>query len=275
MKKHTTRTIAGHKISTAAPPLQMLTCYDYQSARLLNETDVDIVLVGDSLGNVILGLDNTIPVTLEHMIIFSQAVKRGAKNKFVVADMPFGTYAQTSEGIKNAITLFQQTGVEAVKLEGAFPCHLKLIKNLTETGIPVMGHIGLTPQSVHQQGGYYVHGKSDHSASRLIDNALGLEKAGAFAIVLECVESSLSEKITSLVNIPTIGIGSGKKTDGQVLVLNDLLNMGPDSLPRFVKPVADLYNIKKQLIEDYLRKQKFVNEAPILQQLPHEHHTHH
>ena len=275
MKKHTTLSITGHKTSATIPPLQMLTCYDYQNARLLDETDLDIILVGDSLGNVILGLDNTIPVTLEQMIIFSQAVKRGAKNKFVVADMPFGTYSNPKEGIKNAITLFQQSLVEALKLEGAFPSHLKLIKNLTETGIPVMGHIGLTPQSVHQQGGYYIHGKNDRSASRLIDNAFELEKSGAFAIVLECVESSLAEKITSLLNIPTIGIGSGEKTDGQVLVLNDLLNMGPDPLPGFVEPVTNLYKTKKQLIENYLQKQKTSISPKILQRFPHEHHTHH
>ena len=128
MKKHTTLTIAHHKVSSLAPPLQMLTCYDYQSARMLSETELDIILVGDSLGNVILGLDNTIPVTLEQMIVFSQAVKRGAPNKFVVADMPFGTYATLSEGIHNAISLFQQRGAEAVKLEGAFAGHLELIQ---------------------------------------------------------------------------------------------------------------------------------------------------
>ena len=275
MKKHTTLTIAGHKASSITPPLQMLTCYDYQSAQMLNETELDIILVGDSLGNVILGLDNTIPVTLEQMIIFSQAVKRGASNKFVVADMPFGTYAQREDGIRNATQLFQQSQVEAVKLEGAFPRHLNLIRDLTETGIPVMGHIGLTPQSVHQQGGYYMHGKSDHSASRLIDSSLALEKAGVFAIVLECVKHSLAEKITSLINIPTIGIGSGTQTDGQVLVLNDLLKMGPGSLPRFVQPVADLYNTKKQLIDDYLRQQKTSTSPQILQTLPDENHTHH
>ena len=275
MKKHTTLTLARHKASHCVPPLQMLTCYDYQSARLLDETELDIILVGDSVGNVILGLDNTIPVTLEQMIIFSQAVKRGAKNKFVVADMPFGTYFRPEEGLRNAIKLFQQSLVEAVKMEGAFPSHLELIKSLVETGIPVMGHIGLTPQSVHQQGGYYVHGKSEHSASRLIDSALALEKAGAFSVVLECVEPTLAEKITSFLNIPTIGIGSGKKTDGQVLVLNDLLNMGPEPLPSFVKPIADLYDTKKQLIEEYLQKQKKLSSHKVLQQFPHEHATHH
>ena len=275
MKKHTTLTIARHKASAVEPALQMLTCYDYQSARLLDETELDIILVGDSLGNVILGLDNTIPVTLEQMIIFSQAVKRGAQNKFVVTDMPFGTYAHPQEGVRNAIKLFQQGQVEAVKLEGAFPCHLELIRKLTETGIPVMGHIGLTPQSVHQQGGYYIHGKNDRTASQLIDNALALEEAGAFAMVLECVSHSLAEKITSLVSIPTIGIGSGNKTDGQVLVLNDLLKMGPEPLPRFVQPIADLYSTKKQLIEDYLQRQKSSTSLQTLQHISHEKHTHH
>ena len=272
--KHTTLTISSHKASAVTPPLQMLTCYDYQNARMLDETELDIILVGDSLGNVILGLDTTIPVTLEQMTIFSQAVKRGAKNKFVVADLPFGTYSCHREGVRNAVKLFQKSGVEAVKLEGAFAGHLELVRTLTETGIPVMGHIGLTPQSVHQQGGYYIHGKSEKSASLLEDNALALEKAGAFAIVLECVKPSLAKKITSLINIPTIGIGSGNDTDGQVLVLNDLLKMGPDTLPRFVKPVANLYETKKQLVTDYLKKQKNHSQN-ILQQFSHENHTHH
>ena len=275
MKKHTTTTIAHHKASDIVPPLQMLTCYDYQSARMLDETELDIILVGDSLGNVILGLDTTIPVSLEQMIIFSRAVKRGAPNKFVVGDMPFGTYATVSDGISNAIALFQQSGVEAVKLEGAFAGQLELIHRLTETGIPVMGHIGLTPQSVHQQGGYYIHGKSEESASRLVDNSLALEKAGAFAIVLECITPTLAKKITSLVDIPTIGIGSGEVTDGQVLVLNDLLGMGPDKAPRFVKPVAELYQTKKELVANYLKRQKKVSSPNILQSLPHDGHTHH
>ena len=190
------------------------------------------------------------------MLTFSRAVKRGAKNTFVVADMPFGTYATQSEGIRNAVKLFQKSGVEAVKLEGAFAGHLELIRRLTETGIPVMGHIGLTPQSVHQQAGTICTGKNEQSASLLVDNALALEKAGAFAIVLECVTPALAKKITSLIGIPTIGIGSGKDTDGQVLVLNDLLGMAPDAVPRFVKPVAQLYETKKQLRNRLFEKTK-------------------
>lgn len=144
-------------------PLQMLTCYDFQTAQLLDETDIDLLLVGDSLGNVILGYETTVEVSLEEMIVFSSAVKRGAKNKFVVADLPFGTYSTFESGIENANKLFQRSKAEAIKLEGASEHHLKLIKRLTETGVPVMGHIGLTPQSVHELGGYYIHGKDEDS----------------------------------------------------------------------------------------------------------------
>jgi 3-methyl-2-oxobutanoate hydroxymethyltransferase len=256
----TTKEIRSFKAIDQKVPLKMLTCYDFQTAQLLNETDVDMILVGDSLGNVILGYDNTIKVTLEEMVIFTSAVKRGAPNKFVIGDMPFGTYSSLDEGIKNATTLFQKSSVEAVKLEGAFPYQLELISRLVQTGIPVMGHIGLTPQSVHQLGGYYIHGKNNSSKEMLLASARNLQAAGAFAIVLECVESSLAKKITSELCIPTIGIGSGKSTDGQVLVINDLLKMGKERPPKFVCPVADLYSLRKELIEKYLESLKIENE---------------
>lgn len=233
--------------------LQMLTCYDFQTAQMLNETNLDLILVGDSVGNVILGYDHTISVELSTMILFAKAVKKGAPQKFVVADMPFGTYGMLESGIQNAVELFQKTGAEAIKLEGAFPFELELIKRLTQIGIPVMGHIGLTPQSVHEQGGYFTHGKDLKSQNRIMQEALDLEKAGCFAIVLECVEEKLAEKITKKINVPTIGIGSGKNTDGQVLVINDLLQMGPRTPPKFCKPIASFYQTKKKLITDYLR----------------------
>lgn len=187
------------------------------------------------------------------MVIFTSAVKRGAKNKFVVGDMPFGTYNTLEEGLKNATKLFQKSSVEAIKLEGAFPHQLELIERLTHIGIPVMGHIGLTPQSVHQQGGYYTHGKTDQSANMLMDTAKKLEKAGCFSIVLECITSDVANDITKELNIPTIGIGAGKDVDGQVLVINDLLKLGSDYPPSFCKPIADLYTTKKELIEEYLK----------------------
>jgi 3-methyl-2-oxobutanoate hydroxymethyltransferase len=255
-----TREIRSYKINDRKVPLKMLTCYDFQTAQLLNETNLDMILVGDSLGNVILGYENTIKVTLEEMIIFSSAVKRGAPNKFVIGDMPFGAYSTLEDGIRNATNLFQKGSIEAVKLEGAFPYQLELITRLVQTGIPVMGHIGLTPQSVHQLGGYYTHGKNNQSKEMLLTSARNLQEAGVFALVLECVEASLAAKITEELSIPTIGIGSGKNTDGQVLVINDLLKMGKDKPPKFVSPVADLYNLKKELIEKYLESLNLDNE---------------
>ncbi len=252
MMKLNTRQIRNHKIAIGKDPLQMLTCYDYQTARLLNETDVDMLLVGDSLGNVILGYDTTVQVSLEEMKIFSGAVKRGAPNKFVVADLPFGSYSTMEKGVESAISLFQSSLAEAVKCEGAFDYQLEMIKRITEVGIPVMGHIGLTPQSVHQQGGYYTHGKDAASSEELLRQAVALEKAGCFSLVLECVSKETSQKITKKLSIPTIGIGSGLVTDGQVLVINDLLKMGPNTPPKFCTPISDFYQLKKELIGKYI-----------------------
>lgn len=248
-----TRKIRSSKKLATGKTLQMLTCYDFQMAQLLNETNVDLLLIGDSVGNVVLGFDHTIQVDLEMMSLFSKAVKKGAPEKFVIADLPFGTYATVESGLNNAIKLFQQSGVEAIKLEGAYPVECQLIKRLTQIGIPVMGHIGLTPQSVHEQGGYYTHGKDENSKNKLMKEALALEEAGCFSIVLEFVEEKLSAEITQVLKIPTIGIGSGIHTDGQVLVTNDLLHNGKKAPPKFCTPIANLYEIKKQLIEEYLK----------------------
>ncbi len=251
--KLNTRQIRSYKKSTNERDLQMLTCYDYQTAQLLDETTLDLILIGDSLGNVVLGYDYTIEVSVETMILFSKAVKKGAPHKFVIADLPFGSYASMELGLANAIRLFQQSGVEALKLEGAYPYELQLIERLTQIGIPVMGHIGLTPQSVHEQGGYFIHGKDERSQEKLIKEALNLEAAGCFSIVLEFVEENLAKKITENLKIPTIGIGSGAHTDGQVLVINDLLHLGKNDPPKFCKPIANLYETKKQLINEYLK----------------------
>ncbi|MGZ3786966.1 MAG: 3-methyl-2-oxobutanoate hydroxymethyltransferase [Bacteriovorax sp.] len=251
--KLNTRQIRSFKQQKANRSLQMLTCYDFQTAGLLNETSLDLILVGDSLGNVILGYENTIEVTVDTMVLFSKAVKRGASKKFVIADLPFGSYASMELGLANSIRLFQQSGVEALKLEGAFPFQLELIERLTQIGIPVMGHIGLTPQSVHEQGGYFTHGKNISEQEKLMKEALALEAAGCFSIVLECVEENLAKRITQSLKIPTIGIGSGPETDGQVLVINDLLHLGKNDPPKFCKPIANLYETKKQLITEYLK----------------------
>jgi len=252
MKKLTLRDIRTAK----GKKLQVLTCYDFQTANMLNQTDLDMILVGDSLGNVMLGYETTIEVTLTEMEIFSKAVRRGAPDKFLIVDMPFGSYSTIPLGIANATKLFQNTRAEAIKLEGAYPHELKLIERLTQTGVPVMGHIGLTPQSVHQLGGYYIHGKTESSAEKLIREAKALESAGAFAIVLEMVEEKLATEITRSVSIPTIGIGSGSKTDGQVLVINDLLKLGPNTPPKFCTPIANLFETKKELVEKYLQEQR-------------------
>jgi len=249
-----TRKIRKRKLHTGSKPLTMLTAYDFQTAQMLNQTTIDLLLVGDSVGNVVLGYETTVEVTLNDMITFGAAVKRGAPQKFTVVDLPFGTYASVEKGLESAIELFQKTKAEAVKLEGASPIFLELIRRLTEVGIPVMGHIGLTPQSVHQQGGYYVHGKTNASEAKIYKEAMELEKAGCFSIVLEFVEENLAQRISEKLSIPTIGIGSGKNTDGQVLVINDLLKLGPNQPPSFCTPMADLFQIKKEIVEKYLSR---------------------
>jgi 3-methyl-2-oxobutanoate hydroxymethyltransferase len=251
MKKHTTRSLRKNKFAEDKKIINMLTCYDFQTAKILNETALDLILVGDSLGNVILGYDTTVEVSLDEMRIFSAAVKRGAPDKFVIADLPFGSYATFEKGIENGLALFQQTKVEALKLEGANPVNYQIIERLTQMGVPVMGHIGLMPQSVHAQGGYYKHGKTEESKTRLIKEAKALQAAGCFSIVLECVDEDVATEITNSIDIPTIGIGSGKNCDGQVLVLNDLLGMTPHT-PSFVTPIANMYQTKKELISSYL-----------------------
>ncbi len=236
--------------------LQMLTCYDYQTATLLNQLDLDMILVGDSVGNVMLGYETTVEVTINEMEVFGKAVRRGAPDKFLILDMPFGSYSTISQGIHSGTQLFRNTRAEALKLEGAFPYQLKLIERLTQTGIPVMGHIGLTPQSVHQLGGYYTHGKNETSADRLMKEAKALEAAGAFSIVLEMVEENLAAEITKALSIPTIGIGAGRSTDGQVLVINDLLRLGSRIPPKFCTPIANLYETKRDLLTQYLIDQR-------------------
>ena len=252
MKKLNLRDIKKSK----GKKLQMLTCYDFQTAGILNETDLDMILVGDSVGNVVLGYETTVEVTLTDMEVFGKAVRRGAPDKFLIVDLPFGTYSTVTQGIYSATKLFQTTRCEALKLEGAFPYQLKLIERLTQTGIPVQGHIGLTPQSVHQLGGYFTHGKNEDDATRLMREAKALQAAGCFSIVLEMVEESVAEKITKELQIPTIGIGAGKNTDGQVLVINDLLKLGAKTPPKFCMPVADLYQVKKDLLTRYLQDQR-------------------
>lgn len=224
----------------------MLTCYDYPTALIMNEVGIDILLVGDSLGMVVLGYEDTLPVTMEDMIRYTQAVARGNKNSLLVADMPFLSYeVSREEAIKNAGRLIKEAGAQAVKTEGGEEM-AEIIKAIVDVKIPVMGHIGLTPQSVHKLGGFKVQGKTAPQVKKLIEDARALEEAGVFSIVLECVPAEVAKMITEKVTVPTIGIGAGPYCDGQVLVTHDLLGLFDRFVPKFVKQYADLRKILRE-----------------------------
>lgn len=229
----------------------MLTCYDALSARLLDEAGIPLLLVGDTLAMVVLGHDSTLPVTVDEMLHHTRAVRRGAKDAFVVGDMPFMSYqGSLEEGIHNAGRFLKEAGANCVKLEGGGRV-LELVSRLTDAGIPVMGHLGLTPQSVHQFGGYRVQGRTDEQAHQLVKDAKSLEAAGAFAVVLEAVPSDVAKEVTDSLEIPTIGIGAGPHCDGQVLVFHDFLGITPGKLPRFVKRYANLGDEIRAAAEAY------------------------
>lgn len=236
--------------------LTMLTAYDYSTAKIIDESGIDAILVGDSLGNVILGYEDTISVTMEDMIHHCAAVTRGAKNALVVCDMPFMSY-QTSvyDAVINAGRLMKEGRAGAVKLEGGRNI-CPQIKAIVESGIPVCAHLGLTPQSINAFGGFRVQGKTEIAAKNLILDAKEVEKAGAFAVVLECVPSKLADIITKEISIPTIGIGAGNVCDGQVLVYQDMLGMFNDFTPKFVKRYADMGNVMKEAFRQYQREVK-------------------
>jgi len=237
----------------------MLTAYDVVTAQCLDEAGVEILLVGDSLGNVIYGFDTTLPVTMEMTLAHTGAVVRGSKRAFVVADLPFLTYQiSVEEALKKAGACLAQAGAQAVKLEGASSEILETIRRMVSIGIPVMGHIGLTPQSVHQMGGYYTHGKKEEDRMRLLREARDLEAAGCFAIVLECVEVSLAREITAAVKSLTIGIGSGAVCDGEVLVTNDLLGFSPGKSPKFAQPRMQLKDLVREIATQYKTEVKGV-----------------
>lgn len=231
--------------------LTMLTAYDYSTAKLIDEAGVDSILVGDSLGNVILGYDDTISVTMEDMIHHGAAVSRGAKEALVVIDMPFMSY-QTSvyDAVVNAGRLMKEGRANAVKLEGGLEVAPQ-IKAITDAGIPVVAHIGLTPQSINAFGGFKVQGKSEAAAKKLIDDALAVQEAGAFAVVLECVPAKLAKLVTEKLAIPTIGIGAGADCDGQVLVYADMLGMFSDFTPKFVKRFAETGSVMIDAFKRY------------------------
>lgn len=236
--------------------ITMLTAYDYSTAKLMDEAGINMLLVGDSLGMVMLGYEDTLSVTMEDMIHHTAAVARGAKNALVVGDMPFMSYqASVYDAVVNAGRLMKEGRCNAVKLEGgAAVC--PQIKAITEASIPVMAHIGLTPQSVNAFGGFKVQGKSEEAARRILDEAKAVEEAGAFAVVLECVPAKLAELITKTVNIPTIGIGAGAGCDGQVLVYQDMLALFSDFKPKFVKPFADVGSVMREGFKAYIEEVK-------------------
>lgn len=234
--------------------LTMLTAYDYSTAKLIDEAGVNSILVGDSLGNVILGYEDTISVTMEDMIHHGAAVARGVKEALVIIDMPFMSY-QTSvyDAMVNAGRLMKEGRADAVKLEGGTEV-CPQIKAITAAGIPVCGHIGLTPQSINAFGGFRVQGKSEETARKIIEDAKAVEEAGAFAIVIEGVPSKIADKITEQVSIPTIGIGAGKGCDGQVLVYQDMLGMFSDFTPKFVKKYANIGEVMKEAFATYIKE---------------------
>lgn len=232
-------------------PISMLTAYDYNTARTVDEAGIDMILVGDSLGNVMLGYENTLSVTVEDMIHHGKAVCRGAKNALVVIDMPFMSY-QTSveEAVTNAGRIVKETNCQAVKMEGGAE-YADRIKAITQAGIPVVAHIGLTPQSFNMLGGFKVQGKSQAAAQKLIDDAKAVSEAGAFAITLECVPAAVAEIITKSVPSITIGIGAGNGCDGQVLVYQDMLGYTAGFSPKFLKKYADLHSIMLEAFKQY------------------------
>jgi 3-methyl-2-oxobutanoate hydroxymethyltransferase len=234
----------------------MLTAYDYSTAKLVDESGIPLILVGDSLGMVMLGYESTIPVTMDEMIHHTKAVVRGTKQAMIIGDMPFMTYhTSTADALRNAARFIQEGGAQAIKLEGGVAV-AETVKRIVECGIPAMGHIGLTPQSVHQLGGHKVQGKTSEAAERLLKDAQALEQAGAFAVVLELVPAPLSKLISQKLGIPTIGIGAGPDCDGQVQVISDLLGLFSDFVPKHAKQYAKLSGSIKTALADYIAEVK-------------------
>ena len=244
-------------------PITTLTCYDYTTAKILDEAGVDILLIGDSLGMVKLGLSSTLPVTVEDMLYHTRIIARATSRPLIVTDMPYLSYQVSAEAAVQAAGSMLKEGAHAVKIEGGQEM-VPILQALRRAKIPVMGHIGMTPQSVHLFGGFKVQGRIPKDAQRLVADAKALEKAGAFAIVLECVPSALAQLITRRLSIPTIGIGAGPHCDGQVLVIDDVLGLTSDPLPRFVKRYAELKSQTGRAVRAYLedvRTRRFPDDA--------------
>lgn len=246
----------GEKIS-------MLTSYDYSMARIVDAAGIDVILVGDSASNVMAGNETTLPITLDQMIYHGASVVKGVKRALVVVDMPFGSYQGNSkEALASAIRIMKETAADAVKLEGGMEI-VESVKRILSAGIPVMGHLGLTPQSIHKFGTYTVRAKQEAEAQKLIEDAHLLEETGCFAIVLEKIPAALAAQVSQELTIPTIGIGAGGGTDGQVLVIHDMLGINQEFSPRFLRRYADLYNVMNEAVSHYIADVKsgdFPNE---------------
>jgi 3-methyl-2-oxobutanoate hydroxymethyltransferase len=250
------------RMKAAGDKIAMVTAYDATMARLVGGAGADVVLVGDSLGMVVQGHETTLPVTLEHMVYHSAAVRRGldraGARAHLVADLPFGSYqASADEAVKSAMRLVAESGAEAVKLEGGQD-YAEVVRRIVRAGVPVMGHLGLTPQSIHRIGGYVVQGKDSEKAHRLLHDARALEEAGCYALVLECIPAELARIISGQLGIPTIGIGAGPHCDGQVLVVNDLVGFDDAFKPRFVKRFAEAGSAIASAVRDYVGEVKGV-----------------
>ena len=256
----TTRTLSEMKAK--GEKIAMLTAYDYTMAGIIDKAGIDVILVGDSVSNVIAGHETTLPITLDQMIYHASSVVRGVKRALIIVDLPFGTYqADSKEALRSAIRIMKEAGAHAVKLEGGSQIQ-DSIERIIQAGIPVMGHLGLTPQSIYKFGTYNVRAKEDSEAEQLIIDAQMLEKVGCFGIVLEKIPAKLAKKVAHLVNIPIIGIGAGAKVDGQVLVLNDILGMNKEFSPRFLRRYLNLDEEITKAIKSYtndVKKQDFPN----------------
>lgn len=261
-RKITTHVLSEMKLQ--GEKIAMLTGYDYSMARILDEAGIDIILVGDSASNVMAGFDTTLPITLDNMIYHAASVVRAVKRALVVVDLPFGTYQGNSkEALVSSIRIMKETGASAVKLEGGKQV-VESIERILSAGIPVMGHLGLTPQSIHKFGTYVVRAKEEEEARRLLEDARLLEKTGCFALVLEKIPAKLAGEVTTTVKIPVIGIGAGGKTDGQVLVLHDMLGITREFSPRFLRRYHNLYEEIKGAVKNYIgdvRAGEFPNET--------------
>lgn len=241
----TIRVITTHKLlemKQKGEKISMLTAYDYTSAKIVDEAGIDIILVGDSAANVMAGHETTLPITIDQMIYHAQSVMRAVKNPLVVVDMPFGTYQGNSkEAVHSAIRIMKESEADAVKVEGGAEI-MESVQRIICTGIPVMGHLGLTPQSIHKFGTYAVRAKEEAEAKKLLEDAIALEQAGCFAIVLEKIPAELAKKVAETLNIPVIGIGAGRYCDGQVLVMHDMLGLNNSFSPRFLRRYANLHD---------------------------------